>query len=126
MFADTVQRLADNYADATASLFQPREGCAQARVEAKQWGKKNPPFPFSGGVKKPRQKEPTLLDVRDFTRSLPATWARAFQWRKNTPPDEPTLLDASGVDQKTRGEKTLSLLQLPQQKPFTLIRRCIV
>jgi hypothetical protein len=58
-------------------------------------GYKNPPFPFSGGVKKPRQKEPTLLD-------------------------------ASGVDQKTRGKKTLSLLQLPQQKPFTLIRRCIV
>jgi hypothetical protein len=73
MFADTAQRLADNYADAKASLFQPREGCAQARVEAKQCGKKTRRFHSLGGVKKARQKEPKLLDVRDFTRSLPAT-----------------------------------------------------
>jgi len=58
MFADTVQRLADNYADATASLFQPREGCAQARVEAKQWGKKTRRFHFLAGSKNPARKSP--------------------------------------------------------------------
>jgi hypothetical protein len=43
-----------------------------------------------------------------------------------TPPDEPTLLDASGVDQKTRAEKTYRFYNYLNSDPFSLIRRCIV
>src|SRR5712671_226354 len=104
MFADTVQRLADNYADATASLFQPREGCAQARVEAKQWGKKTRRFHFLAGSKNPARKSPRCSMFGTSPDRFRPRGPRAFQWGKNTPPDEPTLLDASGVDQK-RGVK---------------------
>jgi hypothetical protein len=48
-------------------------------------------------------------------------------WRgQKTPPDEPTLLDASGVDQKTRAKKTYRFYNYLNSNPFTLIRRCIV
>ena len=38
-----------------------------------------------------------------------------------TPPDEPTLLDASGVDQKTRAKKTYRFYNYLNSNRFTLI-----